>query len=851
MVRLQKQQIENMLDLHEKAFDSVKKALDKGNDNIALTLLEQCQDSAIQIGDIIEKSLGEDFVTISLLENYCEHIYQMYEAIQQGLPFNVGKTCRNLRKELIRISNSVKNDIQVRITAVFLPYKASMWDSLESVWKAADEDPNCDVYVVPIPYFDKNPDGSFREIHYEGNEYPKYVPITSWEEYDIAVEHPDIIFIHNPYDEFNYVTSVAPVYYSKELKKYTDLLVYIPYFILSDIDPTDKEAVKNVEHFCTVPAVVYADKVIVQSKEWRQVYIDIMTQMMGNDTRQVWESKVLALGSPKLDKVYATGRNNVEIPEEWRKIIEKPDGSHKKIIFYNTSVSALLQHSEKMLKQMEYVFRVFKENQNEVALLWRPHPLIQATIESMRPQLWMEYEKIVNTYIEEGWGIYDNTADVNRAIAISDAYYGDPSSIVKMYEETGKFILKQVVKQDEPYEDWQMDENKFLLNFLAGAQVGEDIYFSAWNVNGLFKYNPQTGQCDFIKSFPGEVHWGLHSEAILYQNTIWFIPRASERIAIVELDNFNISFLKLPERGCKQNKQNIPPRRIRGCYEKGERYLWLIPCAYNLFIKIDMERQQIVDVQNWGNSEYAGAIGVRKQNELWVSIRHSQEFRIIDLLTGEQIIKPNRHSDIRYLGMQSINGNIWLFSQFMREGVFLLDSELEEKAALCLDDGEQWYYEYTAVTEDGDMLLVPYLGNQSVRIHVEKEQCVIQEMLDLQIEQENAYCSAKMMYDDQIWFLSHTIERPVFCYDMQRNTFSHRHILIDKREYEKKLEEEACRYGLEIVPSSPSGIFSESTMFLSQFMGLVRHENEDKTLTKDLKIGKKIYNALQWLGEKT
>lgn len=449
MRKSQKEQIENMLELLDKAHNAIKKALETQNSDIALSLLEQCQDSAIQIGGIIEEAFGEDFVTVGFLENYCEQLYQAYELIRQRQPINANKICKNLRKELIRIENSVRNDIQVKITAVFLPYKASMWDSLESVWKAADEDPNCDAYVIPIPYFDKNPDGSFREMHYEGNEYPKYVPITSWEEYDIAVEHPDMIFIHNPYDEFNRVTSVAPMYYSKELKKITDKLVYIPYFIMGDIEPNDKEAIARIEHFCAVPAVVYADKVIVQSEDWRQIYINVMTQTMGQDTRKVWEKKILGIGSPKLDKVFSTTRRELSVPEEWLGVIEKPDGTRKKIIFYNTSVSALLERSEKMLGKMETVFRLFQEQQDEVALLWRPHPLIKATIESMRPQLWVAYEKMVERYRSEGWGIYDDTADMDRAIAISDAYYGDPSSIVRLYRETGKPILMQTVDDEK------------------------------------------------------------------------------------------------------------------------------------------------------------------------------------------------------------------------------------------------------------------------------------------------------------------------------------------------------------------------------------------------------------------
>ena len=68
----------------------------------------------------------------------------------------------------------------------------------------------------------------------------------------------------------------------------------------------------------------------------------------------------------------------------------------------------------------------------EVALLWRPHPLIKDTIQGMLPNLWEEYQKLVQQYKEEGWGIYDDTADLDRAIALSDAYYGDGSSVVQL-----------------------------------------------------------------------------------------------------------------------------------------------------------------------------------------------------------------------------------------------------------------------------------------------------------------------------------------------------------------------------------------------------------------------------------
>ena len=127
-------------------------------------------------------------------------------------------------------------------------------------------------------------------------------------------------------------------------------------------------------------------------------------------------------------------------------LLGKPDGSRKKVILYNTSVTALLQEGEKMLQKMQSVFDIFKENIEDVALLWRPHPLIKATIESMRPQLWLQYVQLEEQYKAEGWGIYDDSAELNRAIALCDAYYGDGSSLVQLCQKAGKPIMIQNVE---------------------------------------------------------------------------------------------------------------------------------------------------------------------------------------------------------------------------------------------------------------------------------------------------------------------------------------------------------------------------------------------------------------------
>lgn len=335
--------------------------------------------------------------------------------------------------------------IMKRKEVVFLPYKASMWDSLESVWRAADEDPESDTYVIPIPYFDKDKDGKVYAMHYEGDQFPEYVPITSYQEYSIEERHPDMIFIHNPYDEHNLITTVHPDYYSTKLRECTDELIYIPYFVLGEINPVDKQAVRGMAHFATVPGVVNAHKVIVQSENMKRAYVEALTEWAGEDSRPIWEKKILGLGSPKLDRIRNYKLDESELPTEWKKILYREDGSRRKVILYNNSVGSFLTYKEKMIEKIKKVLNIFHENREEIALLWRPHPLMESTIKATCPELWEPYQNIVKQYQEQGWGIYDDTADLDRAVALSDAYYGDGSSVVELFKVLGKPVMIQDV----------------------------------------------------------------------------------------------------------------------------------------------------------------------------------------------------------------------------------------------------------------------------------------------------------------------------------------------------------------------------------------------------------------------
>jgi hypothetical protein len=397
MRKYHQNQILELLNTLREAHGEIKRLFSSGQVGASTCLMADCQEVAGQIGGFIEQLAGEETKTVACLEEYCEFLYQLSLEIQNIQ--NGSLVEKQLRKQIIKIETGVRTELRPdRIEVVFLPYNASMWDSMESVWLAADDDPSCDAYVIPIPYYDKLPDGSLGRMHYEGNDYPEYVPVVDYKEYSFEERHPDIIVIHNPYDGGNLVTDVHPDFYSERLKGFTDLLVYIPYFVVQNDVP---------EHFCVCAGTLYADRVIVQSEKIRQTYIRVFKEFeKKNNCRGRFgkpEDKFLALGSPKFDKILSTKREDFELPAAWQRLIEKPDGTRKKVVLYNTSIGAILAGDEQYLKKLRHVFETFR-SRDDVVLWWRPHPLSMQTFDSMRPRLAAEYRRIVEEYRRGGFG---------------------------------------------------------------------------------------------------------------------------------------------------------------------------------------------------------------------------------------------------------------------------------------------------------------------------------------------------------------------------------------------------------------------------------------------------------------
>lgn len=494
--------IENSLISAEKLLNKIIRL--NNNAQNELILLQDMQAAAIEIGEIVEKNQGEGQEVIRMLEDYCELLWK----ISQSPMYEKIELCTALHKKLEAVSKQI-NNISVEFEIVFLPFKASMWDSLESVWLAAKEDSSCSVYVIPIPYFDKENDGSLGKMHYEGNRFPEYVPVTAWDQYDFENRHPDIIYIHNPYDQNNYITSVHPFFYSDSLREYTDKLVYIPYFVCSESTRADK---------CLLSGIYNADVVIVQSDKIKNEYIKFYREAAGEE---VPVNKYLALGAPKFDKVIRSSGVQNELTIQW-----KQRAGSRRIILYNTSLTTFLQHGEKAVEKLEAVFQYFTKR-DDVLLLWRPHPLCKESIKSMRPGLYEAYVKIEKEYLEKNIGIFDESEDIYSAISVADGYYGDSSSVLSLFGVTGKPICMQdvsVTGYDELKDDY--------LRFEAACIDRAKIYFANKDYNVLAAMDREKGKIHYIDKFPDN-RWNqekIVSGMVMWKEKLWFIPVDQVRV---------------------------------------------------------------------------------------------------------------------------------------------------------------------------------------------------------------------------------------------------------------------------------------------------------------------------------
>lgn len=108
----------------------------KGNSYISAKINKLCSDNMAALEKNSDSIKNKEY--LELLDKFKESVSKI-----------------NL-EDAAEISKRLKELISKSVIykVVFMPYKASMWDSLESIWMAADKDERCETLVVPITYYE-------------------------------------------------------------------------------------------------------------------------------------------------------------------------------------------------------------------------------------------------------------------------------------------------------------------------------------------------------------------------------------------------------------------------------------------------------------------------------------------------------------------------------------------------------------------------------------------------------------------------------------------------------------------------------------------------------------------------
>ena len=409
-----------------------------------ITYLSELQNNIVSFGTLTENIKGEDCNTVKLLEQYLEVIYKVAKYVQkfdEGISYEASAESKyaecdeGVKDTFASISEAIDSEIVNRRSVLFLPVKAKHFGSMRMAYEMETATPDTDVYVMPLPYYYKEYDGSFKdEMHIDTEEFIKAnIPVTDYSRFDLSLLCPEKIYINSAYDEYNMAVSVDTRFYARNVKKYTEKLIYIPYFKLMEFDRANYPCWYNMQYYCTVPGVVMADKVYVQSENTRKAYIDKLNEWVGDEKyTDIWEQKI---------DVYDDGF-------EKHSENELRDAGSKKTIVWFVSAGSLAEFGDRYIEKAYRNLDVFALSKDKLKVLLISEPFLDEMIKTYSDELYKKWTGFIDEFNRSGIGeVVSQVEDQSvEALLKANAYYGDPSYICKDFILMKKPVMLQNVE---------------------------------------------------------------------------------------------------------------------------------------------------------------------------------------------------------------------------------------------------------------------------------------------------------------------------------------------------------------------------------------------------------------------
>lgn len=399
-------------------------------------MLSQMQQLVIDMGSLIENIKGEGMETVTSLEQLCEAIYQI----------SIGTSGMDVKEYIDKSKKTFEREILCRKEVVFIVHKSEEWKYVQWYFNNTKNVEKMDAYIVAVPYYYKKYDGTCYDAKYELEKIKQVVRsfngtdenVVDNEQFDIALHHPDIIVIQNPCDEWNNTITLAKDYYSSTLQKLTDKLVYIQSFKVEEFTEESYREWHNMKYYCTMPGVVRADEVYVQSESMRRLYMEKLTKFSEKNLYSVWGKKVHNMSS---------NMQNALITNTKKQVQEDRKKQRKKIAFY-VQVGSVIQYGEQMMKKLHSVISVFENNRDSVEMVWICDGETEQYLEKYNSKLEKEYAKAKKIIMDKsiGYYIYREGRSIVELVDMCDAYYGCESYIALEFSMNKKPVMVMEVE---------------------------------------------------------------------------------------------------------------------------------------------------------------------------------------------------------------------------------------------------------------------------------------------------------------------------------------------------------------------------------------------------------------------
>ena len=209
----------------------------KGEKNALELLTDYCRDCILFYSTIYTKEQFEEDSSLSLLPSQGIFAARFLEALGDKSSSKKEKKiekCIGIYEPFDSVIREyLKTEEESKKKIAFIFYQSSEWKSIEPLWNVVDKETDFISIVLPIPYYEKNTDGTLGEYHFERENLPDEINGSYFADVDLAELNPDVIFIFDQMDGGNPTAAVPAQYYATELQKYTKMLIFVPKEVLA------------------------------------------------------------------------------------------------------------------------------------------------------------------------------------------------------------------------------------------------------------------------------------------------------------------------------------------------------------------------------------------------------------------------------------------------------------------------------------------------------------------------------------------------------------------------------------------------------------------------------------------